>query len=71
MGRICRTLEAYRQIVNGAGISRMEETASKEKMLGIVQLFEGVNDVRCSGMIRYPLRKHRTKKGRQKAVSAL
>ena len=55
MGRICRTLAAYRQIVNGAGISRMEETASKEKMLGIVQLFEGVNDVRCSGMIRYPL----------------
>ena len=55
MARICRTLAAYRQIVNGAGIVRMEETASKEKMLGIAQLFEGVNDVRCSGMIRYPL----------------
>lgn len=55
MARICRTLAAYREIVNGAGIFRMEETASKEQMLGIVQLFEGVNDVRCSGMIRYPL----------------
>ena len=42
-------------MIKGTGISDIEETASKEKLLGIVRLFEGVNDVRCSGMIRYPL----------------
>ena len=42
-------------MIKGTGISDIEETASKEKLLGIAQLFEGVNDVRCSGMIRYPL----------------
>lgn len=55
VARICKTLATYREMIKGTGISDIEETASKEKLLGIAQLFEGVNDVRCSGMIRYPL----------------
>lgn len=55
MARICKTLATYREIVRGRGISAIEETASREKLLGIVQLFEGVGDSRCSGMICYPL----------------
>ena len=55
MARICKTLATYREIVKGTGISNIEEAVSREKLLGIVQLFDGVNDVRCSGMIRYPL----------------
>ena len=55
MAKICKTLATYREMIKGTGISDIEETTSKEKLLGIVQLFEGVNDVRCSGMIRYPL----------------
>ena len=55
MAKICKTLATYREMIKGTGISDIEETASKEKLLGIVRLFEGVNDVRCSGMIRYPL----------------
>ena len=55
MARICKTLATYREIVQGMGISAIEETASREKLLGIVQLCEGVSDARCSGMISYPL----------------
>ena len=55
MAKICKTLTTYREMIKGTGISNIEETTSKEKLLGIVQLFESVNDVRCSGMIRYPL----------------
>ena len=55
MARICKTLATYREIVQGRGISEIEETASREKLLGIVQLFEGIGDTRCSGMICYPL----------------
>ena len=55
MARICKTLATYREIVQGTGISEIDETASREKLLGVVQLFEGVGDARCSGMICYPL----------------
>ena len=52
MAKICKTLTTYREMIKGAGISDIEETTSKEKILGIVQLFESVNDVICSGSER-------------------